>query len=146
MAEAAASENRGAVVDAAAAEMDTGSEGGTSRRLLLEGSPAKRLTPQEIELVNIMRATVVSKDRSYRLQKYKRCFVANEAITWLVESGHASTRTAAVALCNRMLDAGLFVHVVDPDHVFEDKYLFFRCDDQMKKKKQGKKTHYFFWV
>lgn len=90
---------------------------------------AGKLTPDLVALVNKLRTAVTVKDRSYRLQKYKRCFVAEELVKWLCEEGYVQDANEAVAIGNTLLDAGLFAHVVDPDHVFENRYLFFRWTD-----------------
>jgi len=63
--------------------------------------------------------------RSYHFSTYRSCFVGSEAVDYLVREQLADTRKAAVALGERMAQAGFFHHVVD-DHGFEDRYLFYR--------------------
>jgi hypothetical protein len=63
--------------------------------------------------------------RTYRLFKYKACFIASEAIDWLVESGRAGSREHAVQL-GRLLQASGYIHHVVDDHDFKDSFLFFR--------------------
>ncbi|KAI0558630.1 methylglyoxal synthase [Gracilaria domingensis] len=79
-------------------------------------------------LVAKFRANVSVKDRRYRLNKYKQCFVGMEAIDWLVNSGHAKTRSEAVDVGERMRHMGLFDHVVF-EHGFEDKNYFYTFND-----------------
>ena len=82
-------------------------------------------------------------DRTYRLKKYKKCFVATEAVDVMIENGMADTREEAV-LVGRHLQKKqhLWNHVCD-DHLFDDKYFFFRFlsdnDDCDKKGKTTKK-------
>jgi glutaredoxin len=65
------------------------------------------------------------KDRSYHLRKYKRVFVGKDAVTWLVENGHATSREEAVALGNEMHSRHFFHHVAN-EHEFRDAELFYR--------------------
>lgn len=74
------------------------------------------------------------KDRTYRFIKYKRCFVASEAIDYMVNEGLAKSREHAVSLGVALQTKRKFWnHVVD-DHIFSDTYLFFRLtrDDEQK--------------
>lgn len=65
------------------------------------------------------------KDRRYHLRVYPQCFVANEAVSYLVKSGYAKTREQAVMLGMRLQqERNLIRHVTD-DHLFKDEYLFF---------------------
>jgi len=66
------------------------------------------------------------RDRRKGLKKYKRCFVASEAIDFLVESGICSTRSKAVELGQILQGSkNLIGHVTD-DRLFEDKRSLFR--------------------
>ena len=60
---------------------------------------------------------VAVKDRTFRLKTYRACFVACEAVTWLLEhelrpSTSAPTRRAAVALGTALVKHNLIHHVV----------------------------------
>lgn len=66
------------------------------------------------------------RDRMYHLMKYKRCFVARDAVDWLVAEGYAADRQAAVHIGRQMLVTRAFRHVVNPDQEFGDANLFFR--------------------
>ena len=63
-------------------------------------------------------------DRSWRFQTYRRCFVASEAVDWLLDSGHAKSRADAVQKGNLLLFHKIFQHVSNPQP-FKDAYLFF---------------------
>ena len=63
--------------------------------------------------------------RRYRLRLYKSCFVAEEAVSWLIQAGYAFTRRGAVQLGRALQRANLFEHVCG-DHAFRDGYYFFR--------------------
>ena len=63
------------------------------------------------------------RDRMHRMHLYRNCFVASEAIDWLVDR-HGLSRGNAVRLAQRMLAIGLIRHVLD-EHDFSDAPLFF---------------------
>ena len=44
-------------------------------------------------------------DRTYRMRKYRQCFVGSEAVDWILENAErcSGERRAAVALGNRLL-------------------------------------------
>jgi hypothetical protein len=64
-------------------------------------------------------------DRKYHLQSYKKCFVGNEFVEWLVSCGECGTREDASELGRHLLEAGVIRHVCN-DHHFKDDYLFYR--------------------
>ena len=64
------------------------------------------------------------RDRSHNLTTYKACLVGRELVDWLVATGHAGDRPAAVALGNQLLDAQLLRHVC-AEHVLKDEALFY---------------------
>jgi len=61
----------------------------------------------------------------YRFFTYKACFVASEAIDWLIGAGRAAGRDEAVQL-GRLLQASGYIHHVVDDHDFRDTFLYFR--------------------
>ena len=66
------------------------------------------------------------KDRMYHFQAYRGCFVASEAVDFMVEGKLARTREEAVDLGRRLAkEFHLWYHVTN-DHEFSDKYLFYR--------------------
>ena len=71
------------------------------------------------------------RNRWYRFKVYKRCFVASEAVDFMVQSRWASSREEAVVLGQELQkNFSLFQHVVDPDkHLFADKCLFFKFNE-----------------
>ena len=68
------------------------------------------------------------RNRRYKLKKYKRCFIASEAVDFMVSSGWATSREDAVELGRNLQDQfNLFEHIVEPHkHRFKDEYLFFK--------------------
>ncbi|CDF41268.1 Serine/threonine protein kinase [Chondrus crispus] len=66
-------------------------------------------------------------NRKWRWKLYENCFVGTDAVSWL--TGHAGcTRDAAVALGQKLLDAGALHHVCRA-HDFKDDALFYRWID-----------------
>ena len=64
--------------------------------------------------------------RTYRFKKYRKCFVASEAIDYMMEEGIVTSRKEGVALGRALqMKRNFWQHVVD-DHLFGDAYLFFR--------------------
>ncbi|KAL3921620.1 MAG: hypothetical protein SGILL_002658 [Bacillariaceae sp.] len=80
-----------------------------------------------------LKRAIKIKDRMYRLKVYKNCWVGTEAVDFLVQSGVASSRSAAIAIGRRLqAECGCFQHVED-DHFFDDAYLFFRFNVEDRK-------------
>jgi len=73
-------------------------------------------------------------DYRYRFKVYKDCFVAQDCVTFLVQTGLASNRSRA-ELLGRQLEAhlNLFQHVTN-GHSFRDKYYFFRFTPKSERK------------
>lgn len=67
------------------------------------------------------------KTRRHKLKLYQRCFVGNEAVDWIVAKIKLS-REDAVVLGQKMVEKGLFHHVMD-NHKFEDDNLFYRFNE-----------------
>jgi hypothetical protein len=63
--------------------------------------------------------------RSFRLFRYRACFVASEAVDWLVGANKAADRLQGVQL-GRLLQASGYLHHVVDDHDFKDEFLYFR--------------------
>lgn len=66
------------------------------------------------------------KDRMYRFKMYRICFVASEAVDFMVKENLARSREEAVDLGRRLEEEFAIWHHVTNDHRFQDKYLFFR--------------------
>lgn len=81
-----------------------------------------------------LRSNMEVRDRKYHLRTYGRCFVASDAVDYLVNNDSAAyagelieTRQDAVDACRALQVVGrVFEHVVSRDKVFADSYLFFR--------------------
>lgn len=63
--------------------------------------------------------------RYYRWRLYRTVFLAEEAVTWIVEQGYATTREGAVELARR-LEKEEFIKTVAGSPVFDDKPAFCR--------------------
>ena len=64
------------------------------------------------------------RDRRFGLRNYPRCFVGNEAVTWLVQTQKA-THDEALRIGQLLVECGIIHHVTD-EHSFKDEYLFYR--------------------
>lgn len=64
------------------------------------------------------------KTRRHKLKLYQRCFLGNEAVDWIVKRAKLS-RPDAVKLGQKMIEKGVFHHVLD-EHQFKDENLFYR--------------------
>jgi hypothetical protein len=83
------------------------------------------------EKADLFKGCVDVRDRTYRLQKYKSCFIGTEAVNAMVFSGLAQSRQEAVDLGRTLAsELRLFRHVTGA-HKFKDAYLFYqlRRDD-----------------
>ena len=66
------------------------------------------------------------KDRMYHFKTYKRCFVASEAIDFMLQEQMVNTRFQAVQLGRQLqINLQLWNHVCN-EHEFKDELLFFR--------------------
>ena len=78
------------------------------------------------EVLMYMKNNVKVKDRLFRLKMYKNCFIACEAVDYLVQAGLVDSRSAAVALGKRLQNELKCLHHVEEEKSFDDDYLFFR--------------------
>mmetsp|Transcript_43508 Transcript_43508/g.132399 ORF Transcript_43508/g.132399 Transcript_43508/m.132399 type:complete len:694 (-) Transcript_43508:280-2361(-) len=77
-----------------------------------------------------LKAGIEVKDRKYRLQTFKKCFIGKEAVDFLIDNGYASSRSDAVMLGQALSkDMKMFEHVLR-DHDFEDEGYFYRFLDE----------------
>jgi hypothetical protein len=67
------------------------------------------------------------KTRRFKLKLYQRCFVGSEAVDWITKHAKVS-RPDALKIGQKMLDKGIFHHVLD-EHQFQDENLFYRFQD-----------------
>jgi len=49
-------------------------------------------------------------DRKYHLTTYKQCFIGKEFVDWLLNNGEATSRSEAIEIGKKMLEAGVFRH------------------------------------
>lgn len=65
------------------------------------------------------------KDRKYHFRTYPHCFVGKDTVSALVDAGFCKTRADAVAYGNKVMETGVFFHVMK-EHIFKDERLFYR--------------------
>ena len=71
------------------------------------------------------------KTRRHKIKLYQHCFVGREAVDWIAKRAKIS-RSDAVKLGQKMLDKGIFSHVLEA-HSFEDDNLFYRFSEDQGK-------------
>jgi len=81
-------------------------------------------------IAEAFKANVKIEDRKYLLKTYPQCFVAREAVDFLVQSGAAASRQDAVELGRALQQTSFLFEHVTRDHQFSDEYLFFRFLDE----------------
>ncbi len=54
-----------------------------------------------------------------------RCFTGEDAVKWLIKMGYAKTETAALNICNAMIEVGAVFHIRS-EHVFETGNLLYK--------------------
>jgi len=85
----------------------------------VEKSRQELSIPELNQIGEQLRRGVKIKHRQYRLRTYKNCFVASDAVNYLVHSGLAESRRAAVSIIRRLQVELGFVHHVTNEHEFE---------------------------
>jgi len=108
----------------------------TSQKALREKSKFPSMTDVErgklkelkdvVTLLQTIDHGIKVKDRTWRLKKYKDCFIANELITWLVKNLRLNTRVEAIAWAREIQEMGIIDHVTYNGKRFEDSFLFYR--------------------
>ena len=87
-------------------------------------SSLNRISLRQLAMEMRSEKGVEIKTRRHKLKLYQRCFLGNEAVDWIVRQTKLS-REDAVIIGQKMIDKGLFHHVLD-EHKFQDKELFYR--------------------
>lgn len=72
-------------------------------------------------------------DRRWRLITYAKCFVGNEAVTWMVDNLGLSFREEAVRIGQKLMEAGVIHHVTNSEQ-FEDQHFFYRFQEDEESK------------
>jgi len=86
-----------------------------------------RISIRQLALKMRSEEGVEIKTRRYKLKLFKRCFLGSEAVDWIIAKTKIS-REDAVIIGQKMIDKGLFRHVVD-EQEFKDGELFYRFND-----------------
>jgi len=110
---------------------DTKLKANKSNFFVMTASATMKL-PKLDEMALEFKRNVLTKDRTYRFKTYRQCFVASEAVDYLVFSGWAASRQDAVNIGRALQANGLFEHV-HRDHRFVDEHLFFRFLDEQER-------------
>ena len=92
-----------------------------------ERPPSLRAS-ENASAMRLITAEIVSDRKNVPLigRIYRSVFVGSEAVELLLRNRLAATREEAVQQMVELFAAGAFVHVHN-EHMFEDKYLFYRC-------------------
>tara|TARA_R110002050_G_scaffold60265_3_gene133793 strand:+ start:1452 stop:1946 length:495 start_codon:yes stop_codon:yes gene_type:complete len=70
---------------------------------------------------------IVCKDRRHFIHSYKNCFVASEAVDWILANVRkAGSRQDGVVIAQTMQKKGYIVHVSEPGKLIQDDFNFFR--------------------
>eukprot|EP00753_Platysulcus_tardus_P019868 PLAT7592.1.p1 GENE.PLAT7592.1~~PLAT7592.1.p1 ORF type:complete len:654 (+),score=302.06 PLAT7592.1:852-2813(+) len=83
-------------------------------------------------LVRAWKKEVPIKNRMWLGRSFVSCFVGEEAVDWLVTSGRAESREAAVTIGKELVEEGVVQHVTTA-HDFKDDYLFYKFRHQPKR-------------
>ena len=76
------------------------------------------------QLAEKLKANIKQEDRRYHLRTYVSCFVASEAVEWMMKE-YGVTEEKAVAWGQQLVEKYIIYHVAGRDQ-FENEYLFFR--------------------
>jgi Domain found in Dishevelled, Egl-10, and Pleckstrin (DEP) len=101
----------------------------SSRVTQMDQAQVLALLPPNVSLQDIATALerdLIIKDHRYRLKVYKNCFVAKDAVSYLVTAGFAPSRSRAEMIGRQLQSQLNLFHHVKNDHKFRDKYYFFR--------------------
>jgi hypothetical protein len=97
------------------------------------GSDHSILTPSDIEWLTSVAGKmggygtgVGVRDRTHHFHKYKRCFVGQRAVGWLIQHSFCKDMTEAVSVGQDMLDAGLIEHVLGEQRFLNRSTAFYR--------------------
>eukprot|EP01118_Nematostelium_gracile_P000842 TRINITY_DN1083_c0_g1_i3.p1 TRINITY_DN1083_c0_g1~~TRINITY_DN1083_c0_g1_i3.p1 ORF type:complete len:447 (-),score=163.82 TRINITY_DN1083_c0_g1_i3:60-1400(-) len=77
------------------------------------------------DLVYAMKKSIEVKDRTKIIKNYHQCFVAQEAVNWMLQNLPIRDREEAVELANKLLDGKYISNVSEPGKPFKDNDGFF---------------------
>ena len=96
----------------------------SSKKAASSSNSSSRIDIQKLSIQMQSETGVEVKTRRHKLKLFQRCFLGNEAVDWIVEQLKVS-RPQAVKIGQKMLEKGIFHHVLD-EHQFKDENLFYR--------------------
>eukprot|EP00180_Rhodochaete_pulchella_P002321 Plantae.Rhodophyta-Rhodochaete_pulchella.ctg3514.p1 GENE.Plantae.Rhodophyta-Rhodochaete_pulchella.ctg3514~~Plantae.Rhodophyta-Rhodochaete_pulchella.ctg3514.p1 ORF type:complete len:452 (-),score=51.63 Plantae.Rhodophyta-Rhodochaete_pulchella.ctg3514:118-1473(-) len=105
--------------------------GGCSLSRTLSDEHELRDSMDMMRLIEEFRHGAEIRDRKFHTKQYRNCFVGCDAVQWLVDAGYARNVDEAVSVGNQMMEQGVFSHV-SHDHSFENKFLFYRFEEESK--------------
>lgn len=100
----------------------------TSRTLPSRTDVSQRTMRGVYQLADEMRAEMTVSDRIHRFRVYPGCFSGREAVQWMLDGSHASSRFEAEKLGNEMMKASAFQHILN-SHMFEDSCVYYQFID-----------------
>jgi len=92
---------------------------------IMDFSEEAKESDEIMKLADRLREGIEVKDRRYHFQKYEKCFLGSEAVSWLIDNGEAQDVEQAIHLGNAMMTLDLIKHVTK-DHDFKNEKLFYR--------------------
>ena len=72
-----------------------------------------------------LRPNLDIQNRTYRLKKYKQCFIGHEAIPIIIDLGIADTENQAITFCNQLISLKIIEHV-EQQHSFLNGNYYYR--------------------
>lgn len=107
----------------------SGSLDGSTESFSLDVSERCHMDRDELlQIGERLHRSVRIQNRKYRFMSFRNCFIASEAVDFLVQSKVADSRDSAVAIAKQLEEELSLFHHVSGDHAFADEYLFFRFD------------------
>eukprot|EP01080_Neovahlkampfia_damariscottae_P001961 gene1961-1469_t len=103
----------------------------------LEGFAQKKFTEVMSVVLETFKVKPLIKNRTHKFSIYKQCFIAQQAIDGVLEINRKKdsiallTREKCVLIFQVLVELGVIVSLPDGKKPFEDKYLFFRFNEQI---------------
>jgi len=88
---------------------------------------AKQFTEEDCGVLALQfRTGVPVKDRKLRFKTYKDCFVGSEAVDFIMKTSNVVHRPVALSLGQKLMDTGLFSHVLNDEQCEDGNNIFYR--------------------
>ena len=79
-----------------------------------------------LDVLNTLKQNLKICDRKYHINTYNSCFIARDAVSYMVDTGLAQDIHGAVAIGQKLVEKRLIKHVKDPPEDFKNEYLLFQ--------------------